>query len=53
MKRQKKMFRELKKRFTKELVLAALYLSKKTRMKVNVLDYTTEGVLLMKYEDRQ
>lgn len=46
------MFRELKKRFTKKLVLAALYLSKKTRMKVNLLDYIIEGVLLMEYEDR-
>jgi len=29
------MFRELKKRFTKELVLAALDLNKKIRMKVD------------------
>ena len=34
-KRQEKMFRELKKRFTKELVLAALDLNKKIRMKVD------------------
>ena len=35
MKRQEKMFRELKKRFTKELVLAALDLNKKIRMEVD------------------
>ena len=45
------MFRELKKRFTKEPVLVALDLDKKMRMKVNTLDYATEGVLSMEYED--
>jgi len=32
-------FKKLKKRFMKELVLAAPDLDKKMRMKVNVLDY--------------
>jgi len=44
-------FRELKERFTKELVLAALDLDKKMRIKVDTLDYTTEGVLSMECED--
>ena len=46
------MFGELKERFTKELVLAALDLDKKMKIKVDILDYTTEGVLLMECEDR-
>ena len=40
------MFKELKERFTKELVLAVPDLDKKMRMKVDVLDYATEEVLL-------
>ena len=36
------MFKELKKRFTKEPVLAALDLDKKMRMEVDTLDYTIE-----------
>ena len=39
-KRQEKVFRESKERFTKELVLAVLDLDKKIRMEVNALDYT-------------
>jgi len=35
------MFKELKKRFTKEQVLAVLDLDKKIRMEVDVLDYAT------------
>jgi len=31
-------------RFTRELVLTALDLDKKMRMKVDVLDYATKGV---------
>ena len=46
------MFRELKEIFTKEPVLAVLDLDKKMRMKVNVLDYATGGVLSMECEDR-
>ena len=40
------MFKELKERFTKELVLTVPDLDKKMRMKVDVLDYATEEVLL-------
>ena len=40
--RQKKAFGELKERFTKEPVLAAPDLDKKSRMKVDVSDYATE-----------
>ena len=39
-KKQKEAFREIKKRFTKEPVLAASDLDKKIRMEVNALDYT-------------
>ena len=45
------MFRELKGKFTKELVLAVLDLDKKIRMEVDVSDYATEEVLSMKCED--
>ena len=41
------MFQKLKEKFTKELVLVVPNLDKK----VNTSDYTTEGVLFMKYED--
>jgi len=50
--KQEKAFRELKERFTKELVLAALDLDKKMRMEVDALNYATGGVLSMKYEDK-
>ena len=49
--KQEKAFRELKERFTKEPVLAALDLDKKMRMEVNALDYTTGGVLSMECKD--
>ena len=42
----------MKKRFTKEPVLAALDLDKKMRIEVDVLDYVIGGVLLMECEDR-
>ena len=45
------MFRELKKRFTKELVLAAPDLDKKMEIEVNMSDYIIRGVLSMEYED--
>ena len=45
------MFRELKEKFTKELVLVTLNLDKNIRIKVNALDYTIEEVLSMKYKD--
>jgi len=41
----------LKKRFTKELVLAAPDLDKKIRMEVNVSDYATGGVLSMECDN--
>ena len=44
------MFKELKKRFTKELVLAVLDLDKKMRIEVNVSDYTIEEILFIKYK---
>ena len=49
--KQEKAFKELKERFTKEPVLAALDLDKKMRMEVDVSDYATEGVLSMECED--
>ena len=49
--RQEKVFRELKERFTKEPVLAALDINKKMRMKVDVSDYAMGGVLSMECED--
>ena len=45
------MFKELKKKFTKELVLAAPDLDKKMRIKVNMSDYVIGGVLSMECED--
>ena len=51
--RQKRVFKELKKRFTKELVLVAPDLDKKMRIEVDTLDYTTGGILSMECEDRK
>ena len=45
------MFKELKKRFTKELVLVALDLDKKMQMEVDTSDYAMGGVLSMEGED--
>jgi len=42
----------LKKRFTQELVLAALDLDKKMRMEVDASDYAMGGVLLMEKEGK-
>jgi len=53
MERQKEVFRELKEKFTKKLVLAALDLDKKIRMEVDTSDYMTEGVLSMECKDRR
>jgi len=50
--KQEKAFKELKGRFTKELVLAVPNLDKEMRMEVDALDYATRGVLSMKCEDR-
>jgi len=43
----------LKKKFTKELVLAAPDLDKKMRIEVDVLDYAIGGVLSMECKDRK
>jgi len=50
-KEAEKVFGELKKKFTKELVLAAPDIDKKMRMEVDALDYAMGGMLSMKYED--
>jgi len=49
--RQEKVFKELKERFIKELVLAAPDIDKKMRMEVDASDYATGGVLSMECED--
>ena len=49
--KQVEAFRELKEQFTKELVLVVLDINKKMRMKVDMLDYTTGGVLSIECED--
>jgi len=43
----------LKKRFTKELVLAAPDLDKKMRIEVDASDYAIGGVLSVECEDRK
>ena len=50
--KEEKAFRELKRRFTEELVLAAPDLDKKMQMEVNTSDYATRGVLSMECEDK-
>ena len=50
--KQEKAFKELKKRFTKEPVLAAPDIDKKMRMEVDASDYATGGVLSMECGDR-
>ena len=49
--KQEEAFRELKGRFTKELVLAAPDLDKKIRMEVDASDYAIGGVLSMECKD--
>jgi len=51
--RQEKGFRSLKKRFTKEPVLAAPDLDKKMRMEVDMSYYAMGEVLSMECEDRK
>jgi len=51
MEKQEEAFRELKEKFTKELVLAAPDIDKKMRMKVDALDYATGRVLSMECEN--
>ena len=50
--KQKRAFRELKKRFTEEPVLAAPDLNNKMQMEVDVSDYATREVLSMECEDK-
>ena len=52
MEKQKGAFKELKKWFTKEPVLAVPDLNKRMRIEVDASDYATGGVLSMKSEDR-
>ena len=49
--KQEKAFRELKKRFTEEPILAAPDLDKKMKMEVDASDYATGGVLSMECRD--
>ena len=49
--KQEKVFKKLKERFTKELVLVILDLHKKMRIEVYALDYTTGGVLSTECEN--
>jgi len=51
-KKQKGAFRELKKIFIRELVLAALDLDKKMQIEMDASNYAMGGVLSMKYKDR-
>ena len=50
--KQKRVFRELKERFTKESVLAVLDLDKKMRIEVDASEYVTQGVLFIECEDK-
>jgi len=50
--KQDKAFEELKRRFTKEPVLAAPDIDKKMRMEVDASDYAMGGVLSMECKDR-
>ena len=45
------MFRELKKRFTKEPILAALDLDKKKKVEVDTLDYVIDEILSIEYKN--
>ena len=49
--REERAFKELKGRFTKELVLAAPDINKKMRMEVDASDYAMGGVLSMECKD--
>ena len=47
------MFKQLKKVFTTKPVLVISNLDKEIRIEVDVSDYITEGVLLVKYRDKK
>ena len=49
--RQEEVFKELKERFTKKLVLTTLDLDKKMRMEVDASDYAIDGVLYIECKD--
>jgi len=49
-KRQKKTFKELKERFTKELVLVVPDLDKKMRIEVDTLDYAMGGSVIYRVQ---
>ena len=51
--KQQKVFEELKKRFTIKPVLVIPELDREMRVEVDVLDFATGRVLLMKYEDEK
>ena len=51
--KQQKVFEELKKRFTIKPVLVIPDLDREMRVEVDVLDFATGRVLLMKYEDEK
>jgi len=51
--KQQKAFEELKERFTTEPVLVTLDLDREMRVEVDVSDFVTGGVLLMKCEDEK
>ena len=51
MEKQEETFKELKEKFIKKLVLAALDLDKKIRIEIDILDYAMGGVLLMRCKD--
>jgi len=51
--RQQKAFEELKKIFTTKLVLVILDLDKKMRVEVDMLEFATREVLLIKCEDKK
>ena len=47
------MFRKLKKRFIKELILVVSDLDEKTKTKVNISNYVIKEVLFIKYKNRK
>ena len=52
-KRQKRVFKDLKEKFTRKPVLAALDLDRKMRIEVDTLDYATGEILSMECKDRR
>jgi len=52
-KRQQRAFEKLKERFIMKSVLVTLDLDKEIRVEVDILNFATEEVLLMKCEDEK